>query len=134
MGVPTVVVLNMMDVAEKDGISVDEKVLSERLGCPVVKTCARKGTGLKKAADVAVEEAKSRRVQKGIGLGEIENRIDSVSDIIRGRVPDRSIRWYAIKLLENDEFVTEGFDETVLDKAFEESSGLEDEFETPRIP
>ena len=128
MGVPTVVVLNMIDVAEKDGISIDERILSERLGCPVVKTCARKGTGLKRAAEIAVEEAKSRRVQKGIELGEIENRIDSVSDIIRGRVPDRSIRWYAIKLLEKDEFVADGFDENVSERALAESAEMEAEF------
>ena len=44
--VPTIVALNMIDVAEKRGIKVDAEALSDRLGVPVVETVARKGHGL----------------------------------------------------------------------------------------
>ena len=46
MGVPAVVALNMVDVAETRGISLDPSALSELLGVPVVETVARKGRGL----------------------------------------------------------------------------------------
>ena len=44
--VPIVVALNMIDVAEREGLSVDAAALSERLGCAVVPISARTGRGL----------------------------------------------------------------------------------------
>jgi ferrous iron transport protein B len=46
LGLPTVLVLNMMDLAAKAGISYDINALSNQLGVPVVPINARKGTGL----------------------------------------------------------------------------------------
>jgi len=46
MGVPALVVLNMVDVAETRGITVDASALSERLGVPVIETVARRRQGL----------------------------------------------------------------------------------------
>jgi ferrous iron transport protein B len=43
---PTVVALNMVDLAEKSGIEVDAAVLSERLGCPALPIGARSGIGV----------------------------------------------------------------------------------------
>lgn len=38
LGIPVVVALNKSDINEKKGTTIDEKVLSEKLGCPVIKT------------------------------------------------------------------------------------------------
>ena len=46
MGLPSVVALNMTDVAEAQGITVDEGALARELGVPVVRTVARKEIGL----------------------------------------------------------------------------------------
>lgn len=43
---PTVVAVNMIDLARKKGLSVDRVTLAERLGCPVVLVSARTGEGL----------------------------------------------------------------------------------------
>jgi ferrous iron transport protein B len=45
-GVPVVVALNMVDLAQRRGLSLDPERLSARLGCPVVAVVARRGTGL----------------------------------------------------------------------------------------
>ena len=42
---PTVVAVNMVDLAGKAGIRVDVEVLSESLGCPAIPICARFTTG-----------------------------------------------------------------------------------------
>ena len=47
IGIPTVVALNMMDTVSKNGGSIDDKALSERLGCPVVPISALKNNGIK---------------------------------------------------------------------------------------
>ena len=44
-GRPTVVALNMVDLAQRRGLTLDPAKLGERLGCPVVPIVARKGTG-----------------------------------------------------------------------------------------
>lgn len=46
VGLPTVLVLNMMDLAAKAGISYDFNLLSKKLGVPVVPINARKGVGI----------------------------------------------------------------------------------------
>jgi ferrous iron transport protein B len=45
-GIPTVVALNMVDLAQRRGLSLDASTLSERLGCPVIPMVARRGIGL----------------------------------------------------------------------------------------
>ena len=47
LGVPMVVCLNMMDEAERKGISISAEKLSEMLGVPVVKTIAYQGVGVR---------------------------------------------------------------------------------------
>ncbi|MCH8150914.1 MAG: ferrous iron transporter B [Planctomycetes bacterium] len=44
---PTVVALNMIDLAQRRGLSIDTQTLSRRLGCPVVAVNARSGEGIK---------------------------------------------------------------------------------------
>jgi len=46
LGRPTVLVLNMMDVAESRGMKIDTAKLEESLGVPVIPTVAHKGKGL----------------------------------------------------------------------------------------
>ena len=46
MDVPAVVALNMVDVAQRRGLSVNATRLSARLGVPVVPTVARTGRGI----------------------------------------------------------------------------------------
>jgi ferrous iron transport protein B len=46
LGVPTILALNMMDLAAKAGVSYDLLKLSQKLGVPVVPINARKGEGI----------------------------------------------------------------------------------------
>jgi ferrous iron transport protein B len=46
IGLPTILALNMMDLAAKSGISYDLKALSAKLGVPVIPINARNGIGL----------------------------------------------------------------------------------------
>lgn len=46
LGLPTVVALNMCDLAKRRGIEIDTQTLGAELGCPVVAISARSGEGL----------------------------------------------------------------------------------------
>jgi ferrous iron transport protein B len=46
LGLPMVIALNMVDVAEQNGVRLDVPALEEKLGVPVVPMVATKGTGV----------------------------------------------------------------------------------------
>ncbi len=54
LGIPVVVALNKSDINEKKETKIDETVLSETLGCPVVKTVSTSADGLKAVVEAAV--------------------------------------------------------------------------------
>jgi len=45
-GIPLIVVVNMVDLAQKRGLSIDFAALSKALGCPVMPLMARRKTGM----------------------------------------------------------------------------------------
>ncbi|WP_223144855.1 ferrous iron transporter B [Psychrobacter sp. ANT_WB68] len=55
LGLPIIVALNLSDVAESRGLVVDEVILSEELGVPVVKTVAIKRQGCEQLLTLANE-------------------------------------------------------------------------------
>lgn len=57
LGVPVVVALNKSDIVNKKQTQIDEKLLSEKLGCPVIKTVSTSSghEGLKEAVHAAAE-------------------------------------------------------------------------------
>ena len=57
LGIPVVVALNKSDINEKKETKIDEKTLSEKLGCPVVKTVSKSGEGLKEVVETAISLA-----------------------------------------------------------------------------
>ena len=56
LGLPLVVALNKSDIGKKKGNTIDEKALSEKLGCPVVKTVSTSAEGLKELISAAVAQ------------------------------------------------------------------------------
>lgn len=57
VGLPTVLALNMMDLAAKAGISYDFIALSKKLGIPVVPINARRGVGLEELKKIITQSS-----------------------------------------------------------------------------
>ena len=53
LGVPVIVALNKSDINEKKGTKIDVKALSEKLGCPVIKTVSTSASGLSEVVKTA---------------------------------------------------------------------------------
>jgi ferrous iron transport protein B len=110
MGIPVIIALNMIDVAEQRGITVDSEKLSKRMNVPVVKIIARSGKGsdelLQEAVNM-VNEPQSiyQNLSYGedldIALEEMEKIINN-SSFLSGFYPSR---WIALKYLEQDQEV-----------------------------
>ena len=105
-GVPVVIALNMADLLEKRGLRIDTSRLSMLLGCPVVETSALKKTGLGEVVDTAVKTAMKKEIKKPgeIFSKEIETAVSAISENLSS-ISEQKRRWYAIKVLENDEKV-----------------------------
>ena len=74
LGVPVVVALNKSDLTDRKQTKINEKLLSEKLGCPVIKTVSTSSghDGLKEVVQAAVSvsgtEQKAPYVQEDIDL------------------------------------------------------------------
>jgi ferrous iron transport protein B len=64
--VPMIIALNMMDAVEKRGDYIDVKELEKRLGIPVVKISALKGTNIDKLMEKAYSTSKTPRQGKTV--------------------------------------------------------------------
>ncbi len=108
MGVPLVIALNMVDVAQTRGIEVDVDVLSALLDVPVVPTVARANKGLDEVLDRVIEVALSKREWKPaiISYGaDIDESLEKIEDVIKKKNGyDRKYppRWLGLKCLEGD--------------------------------
>ncbi len=96
LGVPVVVALNKSDITEKKQTKIDEKLLSEKLGCPVIKTISTSSghQGLKEVVNAAAalygKGQKAPYVQADIDLRDkiaVEaadrKRFDFVNDLVK---------------------------------------------------
>ena len=100
LGLPTLIAINMVDVLEKTGVTIDTKKLEKELGCKVVTISALKGKGTKEAAQEAIRLAKTHEVGKRpeIFSGHLLKAIQE----IEGKLDGDMKRWFAIKLFERD--------------------------------
>ena len=116
LGIPVVMAVNMIDLVRKNGDKIDLKKLSTELGCQAVEISALKGEGSMKAAEMAVAAAKSGKAGElpHVFTGSVEHAIAHIEESIQGKVDDRFLRWYAVKLFERDDKVQQ---ELKLDKA-----------------
>ena len=57
LGIPMVVALNKTDINEKKKTEINEKLLSEKLGCPVVETVSTQNEGLAELVKAAINQA-----------------------------------------------------------------------------
>ena len=109
LGIPVVVAVNMIDLVRKNGDKIDLVRLAGALGCQVVEMSALKGEGGMAAAEKALELAKTHKTGElpHVFTGSVEHAIAHIEESIQGRVDDRYLRWYAIKIFERDSKVLE---------------------------
>lgn len=85
LGIPVVIALNKSDINEKKETVIDEAILSQKLGCPVVETISTSSDGLKAVIETAVSLVGKKQVapyvQEGVNLADK----DSVAEADRKR-------------------------------------------------
>jgi ferrous iron transport protein B len=111
MKVPCIVVLNMMDLAQKKGIDIDISHMESHLGCPVVAISAVKRGDIEKVR-IALDSALVHRVVSEARVtytDEIEEAITKLAPELQ-KVSQKlgtNDRWTAVKVIENDNWIIE---------------------------
>ena len=119
LGIPMVIALNMIDMVEKNGDSIDVDMLSVLLGIRVVPISAAKGTGIHKLLHAANHEAvhgsdtAGRHMDKhnnmcappDIYTGLVRKAVLRIEELIADDCKKKGLplRWSAVKLIEGDE-------------------------------
>jgi ferrous iron transport protein B len=109
MKVPLFLVVNMMDVAEKNGLSIDLEHLEKHLGVPVIGISAIKGNEIKRVKeklDSVLENPKisNEKVRYPNEIEEVINR-RSPAVVQTARTLGADPRWVVLKLLEGDDWI-----------------------------
>jgi len=113
-----VVAVNLLDEAERKGISVDLSKLSAELGVPVIGTIAREQKGLTELKDIVDDivmkklQLKPYQIRYSAGIEERINQLSlKLEKILRGKI---NARWVALRLLDGDETIIESIEKYLL--------------------
>jgi ferrous iron transport protein B len=113
LGLPLVIGLNMMDLAEAENLKIDCSLLSQLMGYPVLPLVGTKNKGIDELLDAAVhlKEGPPAFLKKIIRY---QSGVEKHIEKIKGLIPPDSVmtggndrqeslkRWITVKLLEND--------------------------------
>ena len=108
LGIPLIIALNMVDLAESRGITVDHEMLSALLEVPVVPMVARSNKGIQELLDKVVEVADYSQEWRPTNISygmDIDQNLNEIEDIIKkAKAFDKKYppRWKALKCLEGD--------------------------------
>lgn len=110
LGIPIIVCLNMMDEAERRGITISTEELSALLGLPVVGTIGYRGVGVRELFRRATSQINQppRPAEFIRWHRDVDASVQQMQDVIESnshvhRLPSRFL---AIKLLENDDDIS----------------------------
>ena len=128
LGIPVVMAVNMMDIVTKNGDKIYIDKLGKKLGCEVVEISALKGTGIMEAANKAVAAASKKTHTPVHEFSQAaEAAIASVSAKLGSDVAEDQKRFFAVKLLEKDDKISEMM--TEIPDVSNEIAKLEKEFD-----
>lgn len=114
LNVPMVLVLNMADIAAKQGLTFDADAIGEYFRAGVVFTIGSKAEGITELLDAVI--AKAEETDKPAGIhsihygGDIEKEIEKIEPLVSREhklAVKYGTRWLSLKLLERDEQILE---------------------------
>jgi len=111
LGPPIIAAVNMIDVAENQGIQIDIDALEKELGIPVVPMIATKNKGIDKLFSRAIDLVKGKTAYRPRSPQVSEDHQDvflKLTDLITPFVPLRyPVPWIATKIMEGDPEILE---------------------------
>ena len=102
LGIPCVVALNMLDIAEKQAIRIDIDALAARLGCPVVPLVSTRGRGID-SLKLAIDRKQPNQQSDLVHYPQVLlQQAESLAADMPQEMPAKQRRWLALQMLEGD--------------------------------
>jgi len=102
LGIPCVVALNMLDIAEKQNVRIDIDALSARLGCPVVPLVSTRGRGID-ALKLAIDRHHHNQNVELVHYAQpLLREAQHLAQLMPENMPLQQRRWLGLQMLEGD--------------------------------
>ena len=100
-----IVAMNMADILEKKGITINFKKLEEELGVSVVRISAKTGEGIDNLISLIKERKYKKNPKKQIFAPDVEKELLHLQNDLYNELEDKKeLRFSAVKLFENDPY------------------------------
>ncbi len=132
LGIPCIVALNMLDIAEKQNIRIDIDALSARLGCPVVPLVSTRGRGIE-GLKLAIDRRQPNNHAKLVLYPQaLLDEVDNLAGEMSEEMPAQQRRWLALQMLEGDIY-SQAFAGSALEKLDSTRAKLASTIEDPAL-
>lgn len=132
LGIPCIVALNMLDIAEKQNIRIDIDALSARLGCPVVPLVSTRGRGIE-GLKLAIDRRQPNNHAKLVLYPQaLLDEVDHLAGEMSEEMPAQQRRWLALQMLEGDIY-SQAFAGSALEKLDSTRAKLASTIEDPAL-
>ena len=132
LGIPCIVALNMLDIAEKQKIRIDIDALSARLGCPVVPLVSTRGRGIE-ALKLAIDRHQQNQAISVVHYARpLLREAAMLADTMDTQMPEQQRRWLALQMLEGDIY-SRGYAGDAAQHLPEALARLKDEMDDPGL-
>ncbi|AFJ45355.1 ferrous iron transport protein B [Shimwellia blattae DSM 4481 = NBRC 105725] len=102
LGIPCIVALNMLDIAEKQHIQIDADALAARLGCPVVPIISTRGRGIDSLKLAIDRRHQNQNIELVHYAKPLQREAAWLAGEMPAQIPARQRNWLAIQMLEGD--------------------------------
>ena len=102
LGIPCVVALNMLDIAEKQKVRIDIDALSARLGCPVIPLVSTRGRGIDALKIALDRHQKNKQIELVHYAQPLSREADVLAQGMAADMPIQQRRWLGLQMLEGD--------------------------------
>ncbi|MGU3415261.1 Fe(2+) transporter permease subunit FeoB [Enterobacteriaceae bacterium C34A] len=102
LGIPCVVALNMLDIAEKQQIRIEVDALAKRLGCPVIPLVSTRGRGIE-ALKMAIDRHQSNNDLELVQYAQpLLREADTLAKAMPQEMSSKQRHWLGLQMLEGD--------------------------------
>jgi ferrous iron transport protein B len=102
LGIPCVVALNMLDIAEKQQIRIEVDALAKRLGCPVIPLVSTRGRGIE-ALKMAIDRHQANDNVELVHYAQpLLEEANVLANVMPQEMPLKQRRWLGLQMLEGD--------------------------------
>lgn len=102
LGIPCVVALNMLDIAEKQKIRIDVDALAKRLGCPVIPLVSTRARGIEALKTALDRHQANDNIELVHYAQPLLKEANGLAQAISPEMPLKQRHWLGLQMLEGD--------------------------------